>query len=101
MPHLLATVNATSLPLAGWLLLAGAALLTALVYAAACAIAPYRPCRACSGTGQRRSWLGYTRPCPRCDGHGQRLRWGRRVCNHLRRIHHRGTRPPTKRGSSR
>ncbi len=85
MTHLAATATTAGC-------LAGLALAAALGYAAACAVAPYRPCRACSGTGQRRSWLGYTRPCPR-------LRWGRRAYNHLHRIHHRGTRQPTKPGS--
>lgn len=89
MTHLAATATGLA-----WLALA--ALLAGLVYAAACAIAPFRPCLACSGTGQRRSWLGYTRPCPRCDGHGRRLRWGRRAYNHLRRLHDRSTRPTAK-----
>lgn len=79
----------------GWLLLAGAVLAGVGVYAGACWLAPFRPCRLCKGTAWRQALLRGEKPCWWCKGVGQRLRWGRRVYNHLAVLHRSGQ--PTQR----
>ncbi len=84
---LTAATASNSLPhrdaLYGW------AILAALVWTAgdllACWIWPFGTCRACHGTGKRRSPSGRAFPaCRRCDGDGARLRVGRHLINYLR-----------------
>lgn len=67
-------------------------------YALACALAPFKRCRRCHGTGRHlarrgRNRFGRVRPCRRCRGTGRRLRAGRRVWNWINHEHHAGTRP--------
>jgi hypothetical protein len=66
--------------------LAGLALaLLGLGYLAACAVFPFRKCRACQGLGKHTSGLfGGIRFCRRCDASGLQLRAGRRAWNWLR-----------------
>lgn len=72
----------------GWLILA--ALIWTVGYLIACWIWPYGNCRACHGTGKRRSPTGRKfRHCRRCDGGGARLRIGRYLINWLRAEYHR------------
>jgi len=83
----IAATASNSLPhgdaLYGWLILA--ALLWLAGYLLACWIWPFGNCRACHGTGKRRSPTGRAfRTCCRCDGDGARLRIGRHLLNHLR-----------------
>ena len=64
-------------------------LATALIlgYSLLCWVRPFGRCRACSGTGTRRTLLlRRLRPCRWCKGAGLRLRTGRRAYNHLARI---------------
>ncbi|MFC7245156.1 hypothetical protein ACFQO7_21990 [Catellatospora aurea] len=52
------------------------------VYALACWVRPFGRCRACSGTGVRRTVLLRTvTTCRRCKGARLRLRIGRRIYN--------------------
>ncbi|TDQ04800.1 hypothetical protein [Labedaea rhizosphaerae] len=53
-----------------------------LGYSLACAVFPYRACRACHGVGAfRSSILGAIRLCRRCEGSGVTLRLGRQFYN--------------------
>jgi hypothetical protein len=62
-------------------------------YVLVCAGWPFARCRRCVGTGSRRAPVDRGRRlCPRCDATGLRLRLGRRLWNHLRRLHREGTR---------
>jgi hypothetical protein len=65
-----------------WLVLLGIGWLTG--YALACWLWPFKSCRACDGTGRRRSPSGraYAR-CRRCQRTGDRLRAGRWLWNYL------------------
>jgi hypothetical protein len=63
------------------------AVVVTLGYLASCALAPFRACRRCDGTGRLSGLLGGIQFCPRCDGTGLRLRLGRRVWNALRRLY--------------
>jgi hypothetical protein len=85
MTSILATATNTD-PAVGWLLLAAAGLLAALVYAASCWLWPYTHCRRCHGLGHiSRDDHKVFRLCRRCHGTGRRLRLGRRAFNHLAR----------------
>jgi hypothetical protein len=57
-----------------------------LGYLGACALFPFKRCRACKGRGHHQSRLlrGY-RPCRSCDGNGMRLRVGRKAWNAVTR----------------
>lgn len=69
------------------------ALLVTLGYITVCVIWPFGPCRSCRGTGKLRSPTGRAwRYCRRCRGTGARLRTGRRLSNHLTRLHRDTTR---------
>lgn len=63
-------------------------------YALSCWLWPFGNCRRCHGSGRRHSLFSHRvfRDCPRCHGTGKRLRLGRRVLNHLRALHDKGTR---------
>lgn len=69
-------------PLAGWLALAGAAFVCALIYAVSCWWFPFAHC-SCSGGKVMREDGKVFRVCRRCGGSGRRLRVGRRVWNHF------------------
>ncbi|GAA0950619.1 hypothetical protein [Nonomuraea longicatena] len=70
-----------------------AALVWALGYAAACAVAPFARCRRCEGVGKTITPKGRVkRWCRYCQSTGLRLRIGRRLYNYLRRLRHDGTR---------
>jgi hypothetical protein len=61
-----------------------------------CWVRPFTNCRHCHGTTRHTTRhtsriSGRSRPCRRCDHTGLRLRTGRRVCNHLARLHHHTT----------
>jgi len=80
---LLAATNSDHGSLYGWLVLA--ALVWLAGYLAACWFWPFGHCRACHGTGRRRSPSGRAfRHCRRCDASGERLRIGRHLINYLR-----------------
>jgi hypothetical protein len=74
-----------------WLVLFGIGWLTG--YALACWLWPFRSCRACAGTGRRRSPSGraYAR-CRRCQHTGDRLRFGRWLWNYLHHAHSKANR---------
>ncbi|GIG58769.1 hypothetical protein Lfu02_31410 [Longispora fulva] len=75
------------------ILAVGAALIWAAIYAAACAIWPFKNCPRCTGSGRKRSPTGRAwRDCKRCKGTGKRLRLGRKLLTHARATHARGTR---------
>jgi hypothetical protein len=62
-------------------------------YAAACWLWPFKTCRACHGTKQRRSPTGRAfGHCRRCHNTGERLRAGRHAWNYLHHTHQKGTR---------
>ncbi len=61
------------------------------IYALACWLRPFGPCRYCRGAGTRHTLMGRLRPCPLCHGSGIRLRLGRRAANYARRIHRQAT----------
>jgi hypothetical protein len=103
------TLAATSTNLPGMpvVLFAGIALLITLGYALKCWIKPFTHCHRCGGTGDSpRRWtdrIRYGQPgkpraargrpaCPHCRGTGLRLRIGRRIYNHLARLHRDATR---------
>ena len=74
------TVTLASLLIAGY----------AAWYILACALVPFGRCpctRTPAGNRRRRDRL-----CRRCDGTGRRVRLGRRIYNHVRRLHRDGTR---------
>lgn len=78
-------------------LAASAAVITLIVitfrYVAACYVQPFGRCRRCKGKRHIPNRIGRgSRHCRRCDGTGLRLRLGRRLVNHLRRLHNDGTR---------
>ncbi|MDR7300403.1 hypothetical protein JOF55_000584 [Haloactinomyces albus] len=59
-----------------------ATLVVTLGYLVTCVIWPFKPCRACSGTGKRQSPIVRAfRLCPRCTGSGRRIRAGRHAYN--------------------
>lgn len=65
-----------------------ALLIATACYIVACAAWPFKHCRRCGGTGKLASPTGRAvRLCPRCRHTGLRLRAGRRLWNHLRRLH--------------
>lgn len=68
-----------------------AALIITFGYFATCVLWPFKPCRACSGTGKRHARIVRAfRLCPRCRGTGRRIRIGRHaynLANHRRRHH--------------
>ncbi|MBB5871979.1 DnaJ-class molecular chaperone [Allocatelliglobosispora scoriae] len=68
------------------------AIVVTLGYAALCAVSPYARCRRCHGTGHVKAFPRRSRPCGSCRTEGLKLRHGRRVANHLRRLHRDGTR---------
>lgn len=75
-PHLTAAIT-----------LAAPTILITLGYLGWCWISPFKPCQRCAGTGQTITRiLRRPRACRRCTN-GLRLRTGRRVINHLRRLH--------------
>ncbi|GIH11800.1 hypothetical protein Rhe02_98670 [Rhizocola hellebori] len=61
-------------------------LIVTLGYLGLCAVAPFKRCRRCQGTGHKRLMLGRTRLCRRCQGIGHHLRLGPKMLNHLRRF---------------
>jgi hypothetical protein len=67
-------------------------LVVTVCYGLACWLWPFRACRRCHGTGQRRAPIGKAFGlCRRCNGDRYRLRVGRRVANYLRELHRDGT----------
>jgi hypothetical protein len=63
-------------------------LAAAAVYALLCWVLPFGCCQRCKATGAHpRLITRRLRTCRRCRGSGRRLRHGRRVFNHLARIH--------------
>lgn len=61
-------------------------------YALACWWLPFGRCQSCSGRGHRTTMLLHRiRTCRRCRGSGKRLRHGRRLYNHLSRVHREAT----------
>ena len=75
----LATLIDTVVPLA--------ILAITLRYFLACAWFPFKPHKACRGTGGHRG-LGGIRLCRGCDGTGRVLRLGRRAYNAFTRVRH-------------
>ena len=62
--------------------LVGAGLL--VWYLLACRIFPYRRCRSCGGSGNKKSPFGTAYgDCRRCGGTGGKLRFGRHLWNFL------------------
>jgi hypothetical protein len=85
--HLAAAHSGTHLN--PWQLLAGAAVITLVSYAAACVVTPFARCRHCDGNGKCRRPHGRAwHPCGRCKTSGRRLRWGRHLTNYLHRTRH-------------
>jgi DnaJ-class molecular chaperone len=58
-----------------------------LGYTMACWVDPFPKCRACTGSGRKRTRFGRDwRNCRRCRGAGRRLRAGRRAANSVRQL---------------
>lgn len=69
-------------------------LLVTLGYALACWTDPFPRCRACTGSGRKRTRFGHGwRNCRHCRGSGHRLRIGRRIANTIRRLRQDAHRP--------
>lgn len=67
-------------------------MIVTLGYLFTCAVWPFGPCRRCGGTGKLRAPIGRAfRLCRRCDGTGRRIRTGRKLWNHLTRLHREAT----------
>jgi hypothetical protein len=85
-----ATTHSHDMPGTGMLFLIGLA--WAVGYLLLCWIWPFTKCSRCHGLGKRRALVGRGfRDCNHCDGSGYRVRPGRHVVNHLRSVHHRGS----------
>jgi hypothetical protein len=81
--HLAATATADQGSLYALLIATG--VIWAAGYALACWLWPFRACRACRGTGRRRSPTRRAyRHCRRCDNTGDQIRAGRVLWNYLR-----------------
>jgi hypothetical protein len=78
------TATATAGHWSGWLILAGAAIVWAMVYAGSCWLWPFKPHRRCKGTGRiQRDDRKVHRLCRGCGSTGRKLRAGRWVWNYF------------------
>ncbi|MER7505946.1 hypothetical protein AB0L05_34725 [Nonomuraea pusilla] len=66
-----------------------AAAIATLCYVSTCYARPFTRCPRCKGRRHLPNRIGRgSHDCRRCDGTGLRLRLGRRLWNHVRRLHH-------------